>query len=253
MNLDEFGHFLRARRNRLAPQTASASQLVSRRVPGLRREEVAVAAAISTDYYTKLEQGRASAPSPQVLDALALVLQWSASERKYADLLLATRLPAGAQQPPDVALHRLVLAHRAGPAYLLDHRLNFIAVNDIAVEWFFRAHPISPGDTNLVRWIFATEAARKTFRHWRRRADQTVATLRLCMARRPSDPYFAALVTELFSVPAFARLWTLHNVRAVDSAPEQIYLPSGELTTQHYVTFPVPSDAITQITLYWGD
>ncbi|WP_076478737.1 MmyB family transcriptional regulator [Williamsia sterculiae] len=207
MSLEELGRFLRARRNTLTPP-GDLDAWQGRRVTGQRREEVADAAAISTDYYTKLEQGRASAPSQQVMASLGTVMGWSSSDREYADLLVRPpqwRIVADSQLQSHLVT--LVREHHLGPALLIEDDLTISATNELADELFFTPHEIDSDHVNLARWIFTTEAARHSFVYWRARANATIAMLKLTLAQNLPDAKALSVIDDLQSTPAFNRLW----------------------------------------------
>ncbi|MCV7424464.1 helix-turn-helix domain-containing protein [Mycobacterium yunnanensis] len=212
--MPHLGEFLRARRALVAPAQHGLPN-GSRRTPGLRREEVAMLASISTAYYVRLEQGRDVRPSTEVLDALAAALLLDEEANAYLRALVGPPPPRGAADPsrPETAAPGLVALMEGWtdtPALLYDRHLDLLAVNSMGRALFGWL-----GDeTNLLRAIFLDPAARVFYRDWALIAEGCVAALRIDCARR-DDRRLVELVGEL-SVRSseFASLWSRHEVRA---------------------------------------
>ncbi|ELP70936.1 helix-turn-helix transcriptional regulator [Streptomyces turgidiscabies] len=215
------GEFLRTRRERITPEQAGLPpSLTRRRVPGLRREEVALLAGVSPDYYQRLEQGRTAKVSDQVLDAVAQALSLSDVESEHLRNLArprradaearATRRPSRAV--PDEPLVRLLEAMGDAPALLLDARLDIVAAN-AAAEAVFGVSGM-PQPRNAARELFLHPDARARYSNWEAIAAETVAQLRLLTGRRPDDAKLAALVGELaIRSEPFRQLWATGDVR----------------------------------------
>ena len=164
------GQLLRSRRERLAPADVGLPPGQRRRAAGLRREEVALLASLSTTYYTFLEQGRPVRPSAQVLDALAAALRMSAAERRYLHIL------AGADDdndhhgaPPerlDPAVADLVQRLEPYPTLVKGRRWDVLAANPAARELFADWDTPRTTERNLVRWMFTTDQAREIYLEW---------------------------------------------------------------------------------------
>ena len=196
-----FGEFLRARRDRLTPAQAGIDAFPGpRRVPGLRREELAVLAGLSPDYYSRLEQGRQARVSAEVLDALARALRLDDVERAHLHVLAAptTRphaaLSREARQRPDPGLLRLIETLDHVPVLLLGRRGDILARNALLVAVLGR--PLHPG-TSFLRYLFCDPLARDRIRNWSDYASAAVASLRGELGRHPHDRQLAALVQEL--------------------------------------------------------
>ncbi|MCC9311357.1 helix-turn-helix transcriptional regulator [Kitasatospora sp. RB6PN24] len=209
------GEFLRSRRARIQPGEVGLPSYGRRRVPGLRREEVAQLAGVSADYYVRLEQGRGSSVSDAVLDAVARVLGLDAVEREHLRLL--ARPPHRGGRPAGTAVRpgvRLLLDRMAQvPAFVLGRRMDVLAWNALgdAVNGFSE---LPPGRRNAVRQVFQEPRAREFYREWPVVAEETVGYLRLYAGRHPDDPELAALVDEVSDHSAeFRRLWADHRVR----------------------------------------
>ena len=213
---NELGEFLRVRRSRLTPAEVGLPTVGARRVAGLRREEVAVLAGVSADYYARLEQGRETNPSGQVIDALARALRLDPDAHRHAHRLagLAPR-PAPAQSTGDEVdpgLLRLMDAFPTSVAYIVNHRLEVLAANDLAEALL---SPLADR-RDMVRSLFYDPAARSLFAQWPDVARDTVYALRLASGREPQDQLLAALIEELLAESTeFAALWQDHEVRSL--------------------------------------
>ncbi|MEV5718236.1 helix-turn-helix transcriptional regulator [Amycolatopsis mediterranei] len=208
------GEFLRARREQVGPEELGLPAGGSRRVAGLRREEVALLAGVSTDYYVRLEQGRERNPSAQVVDALArgLALDEDASAHLHR---LAQPAPARrrrARRPERVSpnLLRLMDGWPATPAVVLGRCLDVLAHNALG-QALFAGHAYS-GD--LIRLVFLDPDAREFYPDWERVAVNTVGGLRAAAGIDPDDPQLVDTVGELSVKSAdFRRLWARHDIR----------------------------------------
>jgi transcriptional regulator with XRE-family HTH domain len=215
------GEFLRTRRERITPEQAGLPpSLTRRRVPGLRREEVALLAGISPDYYQRLEQGRTAHVSDQVLNAVAQALSLSDVETEHLRNLARPSRPgagATATQPvagavPDEPLVRLLDAMGDTPALLADARLDIVAANAAADAVFDVSGMTQP--RNATRELFLHPESRARYANWEAIAAETVAQLRLLTGRRPDDARLAALVGELaIRSEPFRQLWATGDVR----------------------------------------
>ncbi|MQY07631.1 helix-turn-helix domain-containing protein [Actinomadura macrotermitis] len=201
------GEFLKARRGRVRPSRAALPASGRRRVPGLRRDELALLAGISEPYLTRLEQGVDRHPSPQVLRALARALELDADATAHLFALAdpdPVRLP-GDEVAPDV--RRLLDTWAESPAYVRNRRLDVLAANK-------RARALAPmyePGRNLARGVFLDREARRLFPDWPAIAAQTAAALRA--EAGPRDPETARLVAELEADEDFRRLWARHDAR----------------------------------------
>ena len=214
------GELLRTRRERITPEQAGLPpSLTRRRVPGLRREEVALLAGVSPDYYKRVEQGRTAHVSEQVLGAVGQALALSDVEREHLRNLVRSTRPVaatagagkGAAAVSDEPLVRLLHALGDAPALLLDARLDILAAND-AAEAVFEIGSM-PRPRNAARELFLRPEARARYANWEAIAAETVAQLRLLTGRRPDDVELATLVGELsIRSEAFRRLWATGDV-----------------------------------------
>jgi transcriptional regulator with XRE-family HTH domain len=227
------GQLLRSRRERLVPADVGLPAGARRRTPGLRREEVALLASLSTTYYTFLEQGRPVRPSAQVLDALASALRMSAAERRYLHVLAygpggpagpdGQAGPAGAGQagsaPPerlDPAVADLVQRLEPFPTLVKGRRWDVLAANPAARELFADWETSCPGERNLVRWMFTTDRAPEVYLEWEPEARALLGRFRLAAARHPDDPDVRTLIAELQRDSEHVRdWWPRHDVTAI--------------------------------------
>ncbi|WP_190087486.1 helix-turn-helix transcriptional regulator [Streptomyces melanogenes] len=213
----ELADFLRRSRERVSPQDAGLAEGSRRRTPGLRREEVAQLAGMSTDYYTRLEQARGPQPSPQILAALARALRLSDDERDHLHLLAGQRPPAVRSRDDEVGASLLHLLDRlpGTAAQVLSDLGDVLAQNDLARALLGGVCTVSEHGRNVVwRW-FADPAARAAYpaeehAHYSR---LHVADLRAAVGRRAGDPAAARLVERLRGASEeFTALWELHEV-----------------------------------------
>jgi transcriptional regulator with XRE-family HTH domain len=211
----EFGDFLKARRAELSPRHVGLPETGKRRVTGLRREEVAQLAAISTDYYMRLEQGRL-APSAPVLEALARVLRLDDDQRSYLSELAGKdanrprRRPRQTVQPP---LRRLLDDLRFTPALVLGRRMDILAWNPLAAALVTDFAQIPKNQRNYVRLVFTDPTMRSLYADWDTVAHTCVALLRREAAQYPDDPQLMALVGELSVQDGqFRQWWGAHHV-----------------------------------------
>jgi transcriptional regulator with XRE-family HTH domain len=214
---DELARFLRSRRARLRPPDVGLPEARGRRVPGLRRQEVAQLACMSIDYYIRLEQARGPNPSRQVLAALARALLLTADERTYL-FRLADEAPPPAPGPTrEVPAGILALLETLTdtPAYVMDARYDILAWNPLATHFIGDLSALPERDRNVIRWAFTSP---RSSVDWvdpdsAAFARTSVADLRSALARYPGDRGIQDLVTELLAASArFAAMWDEHEV-----------------------------------------
>jgi transcriptional regulator with XRE-family HTH domain len=253
------GEFLRARRARVAPVDVGLPQHGQRRVPGLRREEVAVAAGVSVDYYVRLEQGREKHPSAQVLDALADALLLDDDARlhlhRLAGLVPTPRVPRTERVDPE--LLRLLDAWPDNPALVLGRAYDVLAANRLGRALFTPLVGPEPGAEerpNLVLAVFADPAARRFYAEWDRVAADTVAGLRLQHGEHPDDPRIAAVLAQARRTsPAFVELWERQDARGKRSEVKRFdHAEVGPLTLRMH-TFDVRSAPGQELVVYHAE
>ena len=263
----EMAAFLRDRRDRLTPAQAGITAFPGpRRVPGLRREELALLAGISPDYYSRLEQGRQTHVSQEVLDALARALRLDEVERAHLGDLAAPdsrhRAVGGAEMPqqPDPGLLRMMTALDHVPVLLLGWRAEVLARNGLLCTVL--GSSLQPG-TSFVRYLFQDPTARQRIVNWVDFASASVAAMRREAGRHPQDRRLFALVEELRSTdPDVAQWWDDHAVRDYASVAKRIAHPiAGPLSfdieivcapnepDQRLVVYTVQPDSATALML----
>jgi transcriptional regulator with XRE-family HTH domain len=253
--MNKHGHladFLQARRGQLRPEDVGLQTYGERRrVPGLRREELAMLAGISAPYYTRLEQGQSRNASPEVLDAIAGALRLDDSERAHLHALarapkrggLAGRPRAERISPATIAL---LAAFESTPAIVIGRRSDVLAWNRQG-HGLFAGHldPGSPNDPgrrpNMARLVFLDAHTRDLYTDWPAKARAVVGNLRLTAGRYPDDPLLAGLIGELtMRSPEFSAMWADHRVLPCDVADYEMRHPLvGTLTvTQQTLQSP---------------
>ncbi|MFI6644928.1 helix-turn-helix domain-containing protein [Streptomyces sp. NPDC050504] len=254
---DELGAFLKARRAELSPGAVGLPDLGGRRrVKGLRREEVAVLASISTDYYTRVEQGRMQVSAP-VLNALVRVLHLDADQRAYAFELagrLSERPVRRTVQRVRPRLRRVLDDLGTTPGIVLGRRMDILAWNPLATALVMDFSKIPEKHRNYIRLVFTEPAVRNLYADWKGVAHTCVAQLRMEAARYPDDPRLAALVGELSVQDAdFRRWWAAHHVALRGVGTKVLRHPVvGELTLD-WDTLAPTVDAEQQLVLWTAE
>jgi len=225
------GEFLRARRELVTPEQAGIPDFGVRRVPGLRREEVAMLAGISADYYLRLERGRDRNPSVQVLEAIARVLQLDDDHLAHLLSLVAQGPARRRRRPrreavPSGALK--LMDSMAQPAFIEGRYFDILASNRAARALSPR---LVPGG-NQLRDMFLDPAEQALHPEWENVTECFVANLRQAVGSDIDDPRFIELTGELsLASPRFRRLWARHEVRAQRGTPLRLDHPQvGEMT-----------------------
>ncbi|QRP49867.1 helix-turn-helix domain-containing protein [Amycolatopsis sp. FDAARGOS 1241] len=206
------GDYLRARRELVAPEDVGLPAGGRRRVRGLRREELALLAGISSDYYMRLEQGRDQNPSAQVLDALARVLGLDAAAATHLHSLAAPPPAVAVGAPPVVppSIAELIGTWPTTPAYVQDRLTNVLAANAIATAF---SPKYAPGH-NLLREVFLDPAERDFRVEWEQITADGVGGLRASLGANVGDPAATELVTELAAKSErFRELWARHDIK----------------------------------------
>jgi transcriptional regulator with XRE-family HTH domain len=231
----ELGDFLRARRAELRPEDYGLAVAGSvRRVPGLRREEIAKVATISTEYYTRLEQGRLPASAPVLAD-LARVMRLNADHRAYLFELAGKVIP-DPERPPrqrvQAPLQRTLDDLATTPAFVLGRRTEIIGWNALGAALITDFGAIPEPERNFIRLLFTDPAMRQLYADWPGVVELAIAQLRMDSARYPDDPVLAALVEELGDRdPEFTRMWTTHKVASRGTGSKVLHHPRvGDLS-----------------------
>ncbi|ONI66795.1 transcriptional regulator [Kribbella sp. ALI-6-A] len=259
MDKQELAAFLRSRRERLRPEDVGLPSGSRRRTPGLRREEVAVLAHISTEYYVRLEQGRAPRPSGEVLAGIAGALRLTDAESEHLHLLAGTAPISGGLHRRDVRPSILALIERLPQtaAFVTSAIFDVLAWNDLAAALMEDFAEVAPEDRNLARRAFLGSARAETPLYGVSDAAEfrqhVVMELRSTRARYPADPAVTELVEELRDgSPEFARLWERHDVQVAPMLTKTFRHPAvGDITVdcdslaltdrdQHLVLYSAP-------------
>ncbi|NEW69896.1 helix-turn-helix transcriptional regulator [Streptomyces rhizosphaericus] len=254
----ELADFLRRARAQCDPARAGLPPDTRvRRVPGLRREEVARLAGVSADYYARLEQGRHITPSPAVVEALAQALELDAAGRAHLNDLIGTTTAAPRRRrPPTVqrlrpGLHQLLDSMEGTPALVLGRRAEVLGANRMAKALFTDFDALPPAQRNYTRWLLLAPEARTLFVDWELQARAAVENLRLDVGRTPDDQTTQDLITELKeNSTEFDRWWQQHRVHQRTHGSKRLLHPLvGEITVQ-YETFTLPGDTEAAVFLY---
>ncbi|MEW2130459.1 helix-turn-helix transcriptional regulator [Streptomyces sp. NPDC005435] len=251
-NRDAVGAFLRSRRDRITPDRAGLPVYGRRRVPGLRRGEVATLAGVSVEYYTRLERGNLQGVSDSVLDALARALRLDATERMYLyDLARAAGPAPGARARqrrtsatvrPSVA--RIVTGMPGMPAFVMNNRLDTLASNALGRVLYTEMFADAACGGNVARFTFLTSAARRFYVDWERMARFTVGALRVEAGRNPYDRELSQLIGELSArSDEFRVLWGSQDVHVLRDSTKRVNHPLvGDLELDQE-TMSLPDDS----------
>ncbi|MBM2614912.1 helix-turn-helix domain-containing protein [Actinoplanes sp. LDG1-06] len=254
----DLGDFLRKCRAGLSPEEAGLDGLATgRRVRGLRREEVAMLAGVSVDYYTRLEQGRHSSPSEAVVEALGRVFRLDAAARAHlADLARPVRRAAEQAPPQRVrpAMQQLIASMTDHPALILGRRTDVLAANPLARALLTDWTSLAPRHRNYVRWIVLDPAAREVFLDWPTVAAEAVGTLRLYAGRHPDDVRLNELVGELTIKSAdFRTWWNGHQVHERTHGTKRMTHAAVGPITLRYEALALPGDPDQTLFVYNTD
>ncbi|WP_327122037.1 helix-turn-helix transcriptional regulator [Streptomyces sp. NBC_01341] len=248
----QLADFLQARRGLLHPEDVGLQSYGERRrVPGLRREELAMLAGISAPYYARLEQGKSRNASREVLDAIATALRLDESERAHLhELAGAPKRGKGVPRPrPErvpPATRALLSALKGTPAIVLGRRSDVLAWNTQGHALFAghvdRDSPAEPGRRpNMARMVFLDAHTRDLYTDWLAKARAVVGNLRLTAGRYPEDSLLAGLVGELtMRSPEFAAMWADHRILGCDVADYEMHHPTVGILTVTQQTLQSP-------------
>ncbi|MFE6174628.1 helix-turn-helix transcriptional regulator [Streptomyces sp. NPDC056464] len=247
------GDFLRARREALKPHDVGLPEHGRRRVPGLRREEVALLAGVSSDYYIRLEQGRENSPSPQVLDAVARALKLDAEATAHLHRLCLT----ASQRPRDWGetdvsqqLLELMDGWEHTPAFVVGPAVDIMAANSLAIA----LHNGFEKFDNLARMVFIDPAGREFFQEWERAAHSCVAEIRAAYGHAPESARIAEVVAELSAQSEeFAEIWHMHEVKGKSQEGKHLKHPHvGDLHIK-FTAFTVNGAPHQQLVVYQAE
>ncbi|MFK4225291.1 helix-turn-helix transcriptional regulator [Streptomyces sp. NPDC019890] len=255
----ELSEFLRSRRARLQPGDVGLPQLGRhRRVPGLRREELAQLAGVSVAYYTRLEQGNGRNVSTEVLDSIARALRLTDAERDHLTHLAKPKQKKhrrmGRPQQVRPAIQHLIDAMDGVPAYVLGRRLDILAWNRMARALLGDIAALPPQERNMAKLVFLDPNARDLYVDWDAKATEVVSVLRMYAGCSADDPQLPGLIGEL-SVRSeeFGRLWAAHTVTEKGHGAKRLHHPLvGEMTLS-YETLTLPDEHDVSLVTYHAE
>ncbi|MFG2793115.1 helix-turn-helix transcriptional regulator [Streptomyces sp. NPDC048419] len=256
--------FLASRRAKITPQQAGLPAYGgNRRVPGLRREEVALLAGVSIDYYVRLERGNLAGASEEVLDAVANALQLDDAERAHLfDLArAAAKRPARrsgrrARGPLPDSVLRVLASMSDSPAFIRNGRLDILATNRLgralyAPLYTDRSTDRSTETVNIARFKFLTPHGRDFFPEWQESVNTTVSLLRTEAGRAPHDSELTGLIGELVThSEEFRTAWAKHNVRLHHTGRKSFRHPAVGILTLDYDAMELPAQPGLTLTAY---
>lgn len=258
---EDVREFLASRRARITPDRAGLPAYGgNRRVPGLRREEVALLAGVSVDYYIRLERGNLAGASDSVLTAIAAALQLDDAEREHlfdlARRSTGTTQPRHRTSPPRIrpVVQQVLDAITAAPAWVRNARHDLLAANQLARALYapLLADPRRPA--NNARFVFLDPASRDFFADWNRAADDIAAMLRSEAGRNPHDKALTDLIGELTTrSPEFTRRWAAHDVRFHRTGRKHLHHPVVGDLLLNFEAMSLASDPELTILVYTAD
>ncbi|RZD73348.1 transcriptional regulator [Streptomyces albidoflavus] len=263
-NRAEVREFLTSRRSRISPERAGLPAGPRRRVPGLRRSEVAALADVSVEYYAKLERGHLAGVSPAVLEAVARALQLDDAEREHllnlaraadgSDALARPRRRATRQWTPHRSLQWTLDAVTGGPAFVRNGRMDVLAANPLARAFYADVYADPHNQANLARFNFLDPASRHFYPDWDLAADVAVAILRTEAGRNPHDKELHDLVGELSTrSDAFRTRWGAHNVRHHGTGTKRFHHAAVGALTLAYEGLEMATEPGLTLTVYTAE
>ncbi|MFI1093289.1 helix-turn-helix transcriptional regulator [Streptomyces sp. NPDC020917] len=255
----EIREFLASRRARITPREAGLPAFGgNRRVPGLRREEVALLAGVSIDYYVRLERGRLAGASDEVLDSLARALRLDDAERAHLyDLAAAQRSrPARSTRqvrgPVPASVRRVLDSMTDSPAFVRNGRLDLLAVNRLGRALYAPLFaPDAPRPVNIARFQFLHPSGRDFFPDWERALNTTVSLLRTEAGRAPHDADLTGLIGELVTLSdEFRVAWAKHDVRLHHCGSKPFRHPEVGVLTLDFDAMALPAQPGLTLTAY---
>ncbi|MEU6434243.1 helix-turn-helix transcriptional regulator [Streptomyces albidoflavus] len=263
-NRAEVREFLTSRRSRISPERAGLPAGPRRRVPGLRRSEVAALADVSVEYYAKLERGHLGGVSPAVLEAVARALQLDEAEREHllnlaraadgSDALARPRRRRTRQWTPHRSLQWTLDAVTGGPAFVRNGRMDMVAANPLARAFYADVYADPHNQANLARFNFLDPASRRFYPDWDLAADVAVAILRTEAGRNPHDKGLHDLVGELSTrSDAFRTRWGAHDVRHHGTGTKRFHHPAVGALTLAYEGLEMATEPGLTLTVYTAE
>ena len=250
----DLAQFLRTRRGRISPRQVGFPTGKRRRTPGLRREELALAAGVGTTWYTWLEQGRAITVSAPVLESLAQVLQLDADERAHLFILAREQLPATpfpSTETVDPALQLILDSMGVYPAYVVCPRWDIVAWNWAACQVYTDFSTMSPRERILPWFLFTDRRPRTQLVDWEAEAQRTLALFRASTQRYVGEAWLTELITELKQAsPEFREWWPRHDVQEVQTGQTHLNHPLVGMLTMQATTFRLADHPDLQMIVY---
>ena len=255
----ELGDFLRAKRSRLRPQDVGLEPGGRRKVAGLRREELALLAGLSTDYYQRMEQGREVRPSDEVLDAIASALGLDDAESRHLfTLAWAARRPAptpgrrGPETVPETT--RRLLEVLDTPALVLGRHLDVLAYNRLAVALLGDPGAVPADRLNMLTLIFSDPESPLLCADWEDMAVQYIGMMRAAVATDPAHPRATTIIGRLSIESAeFRRLWARHDVTEEVHGTKTFGHPEVGGITLDWDTYPLPGSPGPVLLVYTAE
>ena len=249
--------FLTSRRAKITPEQAGLPAYGrNRRVKGLRREEAAMLAGISVEYYIRLERGNAAGVSEDVLEGIARALHLDEAERAHLfDLVRAADATSTARRRPSQERVRpmvqRILDAITAPAYVRNGRLDILAANTLGAALYSPVLDDSTGTPNMARFIFLNRRATEFFDSWERIANDAVAILRAEAGRNPYDKRLSDLIGELSTrSEEFRARWAAHDVKFHRTGGKTLHHPVVDDLTLDYEALDLPADNGQRILVY---
>lgn len=258
---NDIGRFLRARRTGVTPEQVGLPVGPGiRRTPGLRREELATLAGVSIDYYTRLERGKVTNPSPSVVDAIVLALGLDAHESRHLRELVAGSARGASEPPTEVATSvspgvRLLLENlRPFPAYVISRTMDILASNHGGARLFAGLEQWPAGKRNVVRFLFLHPDAPGLFDDWDEQIRACIGRLRALAGTDPDVPELAELVDELLrKSPEFADLWERYDVRLHTHGDKTFHHPQVGDIVLGYQSMQLEGTPGQRLTAYYAE
>ncbi|MFF3516546.1 helix-turn-helix domain-containing protein [Streptomyces sp. NPDC002573] len=259
-NRQEISEFLRSRRAKISPEQAGFSRAGNRRVSGLRREEVAVIAGVSVEYYKRIERGALAGVSAEVLGAIAEALHLNEAEAAHLfDLARAAHGTRTTSQRSSVqrvrpGIRRMLDSIVGSPASVLNEQMDLLAANDLGRAFYSEILDSDIARGNNARFAFLDPRARDFYPHWGKSADQITAVLRRHVGRNPGDRGLSNLVGELAAQSSeFSKRWAAYNVKYHHTGRKRINHPTAGELELDYEAIELPFDPGLTILTYFAE
>lgn len=252
---EALSEFLTGKRAAVSPTMAGIPETGHRRVPGLRREEVAFLAGVSVDWYVRLEQGRQVTPSESVLAAIARILRLDDAEREY--LVNLARPATGRNHYPAKrplvrpGITRMICSFTNQPAFVLGPRMEVLTGNELAWALLADFPAMAPSHRNLLRWIMTEPTTRALYVDWATIAAELVGVLQLEASANPDNEEIAVLVGSLSTLaPEFRRWWATPNPQGRTTGTKRFNHPIGGPLTIDWEAFTIPEASSQTLFVY---